>query len=256
MKKKLLAAGLALATVFLSGCGANTGTNGNNNVSAPPKQEKSGIETIRFTDAEKGKLVNYTDTFNGVYNVSIENLNISCLFYNSKKANEAISLTIDDPTVVELIDTTLNTDFKSSLSFSYKILKEGKTTVTATSSQGVTASTELNVKLFCSFSTDYSYSYRNADFTFLSASCKHSFTENLTFSYRIKKTSDYYGGNHLSEFYFYWRVTDCNEDLLFSELDYSNKILSGDTYKGDHSFFLKKASPEQLPLNVQVIKYQ
>ena len=29
MKKKLLAAGLALATVFLSGCGANTGTNGN-----------------------------------------------------------------------------------------------------------------------------------------------------------------------------------------------------------------------------------
>ena len=256
MKKKFLAAGLALATVFLSGCSANTGTNENNNVSTPPKQEKSGIETIQFTDAEKGKLVNYTDTFNGVYNVSIENLNISCSFYNSKKADEAISLSIDDPTVVELIDTTLNTDFKSSLSFSYKILKEGKTTVTATSSQGVTASTELNVKLFCKFSTDYSYSYQNANFTFLSASCNHSFTANLKFSYRIKKTSDYYGVNHLSQLYFYWRVTDCNGNFLFSDSDYySDKLLTGDIFKGNRDTWTKVSS-EQLPLNVQIIKYQ
>lgn len=255
MKKKLLAAGLALATVFLSGCGANTGTDGNNNVSTPPKQEKSGIETIQFTDAEKGKLVNYTDTFNGVYNVSIENLNISCSFYNSKKANEAISLTIDDPTVVELIDTTLNTDFKSSLSFSYKILKEGKTTVTATSSQGVTASTELNVKLFCSFSTDYSYSYQNADFTFLSVSCSHSLTEPLTFSYSFKKTWDYSGGSHLSQFWFYWRVTDFNGNFLYSSADWSSNLLTGDIYKGNHSFS-KSVSSNQLPLNVQVIEDQ
>ncbi len=253
MKKKFLAAGLALATMFLSGCGTNTGTNENNNVSAPPKQEKSGIETIRFSDAEKGKLVNYTDTFNGVYNVSIENLNISCSFYNSKKANEAISLSIDDPTVVELIDTTLNTDFKSSLSFSYKILKEGKTTVTATSSQGVTVSTELNVKLFCKFSTNYSYSYQNADFTFLSASCKHSFTENLKFSYSLKKTSDYYGGSHLSKLYFYWRVTDCNGNFLFSYLDDSAELLTGDICKRNNNTW-EKVSSEQLPLNVIVIK--
>ena len=253
MKKKFLAAGLALATVFLSGCGANTGTNENNNVSTPPKQEKSGIETIQFTDAEKGKLVNYTDTFNGVYNVSIENLNISCSFYNSKKADEAISLSIDDPTVVELIDTTLNTDFKSSLSFSYKILKEGKTTVTATSSQGVTASTELNVKLFCSFSTDYSYSYQNADFTFLSVSCSHSLTETLKFSYSLKKTSDYYGGSHLSSIPFYWRATDCNGNFLFSHYSYPDELLTGDIFKANKDI-REKVSSEQLPLNVQVIK--
>lgn len=166
MKKKLLAAGLALATVFLSGCGANTGTNGNSNVSAPPKQEevkKGGVSSISFhgnyySETEEAVKLYYL-THNGrqiPYYDFYPSFSIDLKYKNND--DDTLKITIEDESIAKLYydsDKSINVS-KGSYYQYIKIvpLKDGTTSLTVTTNEKITNSVKIIVQHGCNIVTE------------------------------------------------------------------------------------------------------
>ena len=169
MKKKLLAAGLALATVFLSGCGTNTKTDENTveevktgsissiSFSSNPNIYYTAENTVKlYYLTHNGKQIPYDDFYPLYIELKYKNNDSDTLTVEIEDESVAKFKLVKSNNIVSKSDIRISKNDSSTKKFIgiYPIpLKDGTTTLTVTSNEGITNDVKIIVKHGCNIVT-------------------------------------------------------------------------------------------------------
>lgn len=153
----------------------------------------------------------------------------------SDTTNKEVEWTFSDPSVAYIYDDEITPK------------KAGKTTITATTCNGISATVELEVKQFCHLEFDYplTFQYRSStyqindfDFSWYVYNDSGAYSEKIKYKVDGQKTADTKGDNNGTSGY----ITDFNlydkDGYLVSNVSvYVSTLFVGDKFKDDLIFY-------------------
>ena len=226
MKKYISVLLFLLFTItFFVGCNSSSNEDNNDNqdnTPTPPVEEEilpTGIE-ISLGD-------------NSIW--TIEETYIYAHITPSNATNKDVEWTFSDPTTAYIYDNDLCPK------------KAGKTTITATTCNGISATVEFEVKDFCSLDFDYpltfeygsaTYQIKDFDFSWYEYKDSGAYSEKIQYKVDGQKIADTKGDNNgTTGFITDFNLYDKDGYMVNNESVFVSTLFTGDKFKDDLIFY-------------------